>query len=241
MRSLVVVLLLVGCGRTAVYGPPGELLDAGPAQQGGCTCAAHAVCVSNTCECLPGFDDVDGHCVSVAATLEGLRWELPCLTFPTDFPEYICFTRPEVTTSTRITGLTAKRYAIQLRLRGVLETKAYVGAQRVVGTVLSGGTPAQDDWNIYRLTVSSPAQTFHLNGGTSGDYQCTRVDVEFEVIANGGATFTLFATPVDDRLSQIRNRDADGGAIVIPGVDPAPRAFDGQFLQMDVLRVREVP
>lgn len=239
--SLFGVLLLLCCGRTAVYGFPEELADAGtpPAPCGG-PCGVNAVCRSsgdrNACECLPGFELRDGACRSVAATLEGLRWELPCLSLPTDFPEYICFTKPEVTTSARVSG--RGRYALQLRLRGVVETKAYVGAQPLSGTVVKGGTPAQDDWNLYRLEVSSPSQLFHLNAGNSGEYQCVAIDVQFEVVANGGATFTLFASPVDNRLSQIRNRDADGGIIVIPELGPA---FDGQFLQMDVLQVRQIP
>lgn len=230
MRWLALTLALLGCGRTAVYRERVEPGDAGA----GCA-------PGEPCSCLPGFEEVEGQCVSVAVRLDGLRWELPCLRLPADFPEYICFTSPAVSTSTRISGARSKQYVITLRLRGVLETKAYTGGTREAGPVLRGGTPSQDDWNVYRLEVSSPAQTWHLNAGTSGDYACVPVDVELEVLATGGATFTLFASPVDDRLSQIRNRGVDGGAFVIEGVPPAPLPFDGQFLQMDVLGVRERP
>jgi hypothetical protein len=36
---------------------------------------------------------------------------------------------------------------------------------------------------------------------------------------------------------QLANRDAAGNPIVIAGVPPAPTAFDGQFIQMEVLSV----
>jgi hypothetical protein len=40
---------------------------------------------------------------------------------------------------------------------------------------------------------------------------------------------------------EIKNLDAQGTPAVVPGVPPAPAAFDGQFIQMDVVSVERVP
>ena len=66
---------------------------------------------------------------------------------------------------------------------------------------------------------------------------CHPIDATFTVRVRAGATVVLFASSVDGRRSQIRNRDDAGVAIVPPDVAPAPGAFDGQFLQLDVLSV----
>jgi hypothetical protein len=130
---------------------------------------------------------------------------------------------------------------VRLRVRGVVETKEYVGGVGDGGAVVLGGTPIDDAWNIYRLDVSSPSQRWHLNQGPTGLYLCRAIDQRFTVEARGGAQFTLFASTVDGERTEILNRDADGGALVVPGVPPAPAAFDGQFLQLDVEGVRTLP
>ena len=70
-----------------------------------------------------------------------------------------------------------------LRLRGVVEQKTYP-AGCTSGAWSSGGVINGDPYNVYRITVSSPAQTYYVNAGTSNithtwalDYQQTfRVD-----------------------------------------------------------------
>jgi hypothetical protein len=244
----VALLALLACGRTEPYRPAQAVLvpDAGPPEPcGGVPCGANATCTvvagAAGCRCDEGYALEGDVCAPVAGQLEGLRWELPCLGFSPDFPELICFTRPPFAVSARIRGAPQLRYAIVLRLRGVLETKAYLGGTRAAPTVVKGGAPAGDDWNVYRLEVEAPAAVWHVNAGTSGDYRCIAIDEELEVEARGGATVTLFASPVDDRRSQIRNRDGAGAPLIIDGVPPAPAAFDGQFLQMDVVSVRALP
>lgn len=249
MRWLVLAAVL-GCGRTEPYrytrvevGRDAGAPDAG--ERCDLRCGPNAECAlvagAPVCRCQEGYVLEGGSCAKVAGQLDGLRWELPCLSLSPDFPELVCFTRPQVSVSARIRGPQGTRYAIVLRLRGVLETKAYLGGERAAPTVVRGGTPVDDAWNVYRLEVDLPSAQWHVNAGTSGDYRCIPIDEELEVEARGGATLTLFASPVDPQRSQIRNRDAAGAALVIDGVPPAPAAFDGQFLQMDVISVRELP
>ena len=103
--------------------------------------------------------------------------------------------------------------------------------------MVASGTPADDDWNIYSLTISNPRQTHFLNNGDSGLYGCFELNEEMTVRIAAGAQVTLLATPVDTRLSQIRNNVMN--PIVPAGVSPAPMSFNGQFIQMDVVKVTE--
>jgi hypothetical protein len=54
-----------------------------------------------------------------------------------------------------------------------------------------------------------------------------------------GARITLAADTVNG--SEIINRDANGSPIVVPGISPAPTAYNGQFIQMDVIDVVPMP
>jgi len=175
----------------------------------------------------------------VAAALSGLRWQIPCVTNTT---AQLCTTAAApVTVSAALTGAAGVSYDVALRFRGVVEPKTYTGGARV-GWFQAGGTPAADTANIYRLTVSDPVQTFFVNAGTtrpSNMLYCEAFDYQATVRANAGATFTLSAEPLD--ALQIRNLDSGGTPIVVPEVAPAPAAYAGQFVQMDVVSVARAP
>ncbi|MER2564823.1 MAG: hypothetical protein ABTQ32_29130 [Myxococcaceae bacterium] len=220
-RTFALWLLLMACGRT-------ELVSFVPVDAGVID------------RCAAGFADVDGGCVEIAASLDGLRWELPCLTADRDYPELICLTGPDVTQSRKLLGAPGRLYDVRVRVRGVVETRGYLGGVTVAPFVRRGAEPnpsTSDPWNIYRLEVSYPPEHWSLNAGSSGEYVCHAVDSTFTVQVRAGATVVLFASSVDGRRSQIRNRDDAGVVIVPPDVSPAPAAFDGQFLQLDVLSV----
>jgi hypothetical protein len=194
--------------------------------------------------CAPGFVLQEGRCVEVVASLLGLRWELPCLAADPDFPELICFTHLEVATSATVLGVAGRSYDVRVRVRGVVETRAYVAGVPVAAFVRRGveaNPSAGDAWNVYRLEVSDPPERWALNHGASGEYECHAVDTTFSFRVRAGATVRLFASSVDARRSQIRNRSDAGVALVIDGVRPAPMPFDGQFLQLDVLSVTAAP
>jgi hypothetical protein len=83
--------------------------------------------------------------------------------------------------------------------------------------------------------ISNPPQQYFLNAGASGTLYCFGVDYTETVQIAAGATVTLTADPVD--AVSAFNQDANGSPIVVPGIPPAPDAYDGQFLQMDVVSV----
>jgi hypothetical protein len=90
-------------------------------------------------------------------------------------------------------------------------------------------------YNIYSLEVGAPAATYYLNAGQSGPRRCFPIDYTETIPMQGATTLTLIGDPVDG--VQIINVDDAGKPNVVPDVPPAPAAFDGQFIQMDVVSV----
>lgn len=235
MRMLVIGFLVASCGRTELARfEPVVAAEAGI--DGGTDAGV----------CKPGFVPFGDTCIEVAGRLDGLRWELPCSTIDPMFPDYICTSVSDVNLTQRLSGVPGALYDVRVRVRGVVETRAYTGGTTIAPFVMKGGTSraspeSSDAWNIYRLDVSSPAEHWFLNVGESDEYFCHLVDATFTIRAQSKATVVLFASTVDGRRSLIRNRGADGGVLVAPEVPPAPASFDGQFLQLDVLSVTLVP
>ena len=164
----------------------------------------------------------------VAASLQGLRWEMPCKPQHADICEAVV-DKP-VKTAT-LGGDTSATYDVTLRFRGVVEQEAYEG-----GTADSywyvGGHAADTNWNIYELRISAPPQVFYLNAGKARIGYVFALDYKKTIQIRGGATVTLTADAQDHRL--IANIDDHAKPVIVAGVPPAPAAFDGQFIQMDV-------
>lgn len=167
----------------------------------------------------------------VGASLSGLRWELPC---SSEYNEWNCnVTDPEPVVAT-LGGSPGTTYQVTLRFRGVVEGKTYVGGS-TVDYFNRGGAPAEDTYNVYALEVSDPPGTVYLNAGTSGSGRPFTIDYSATVTIAAGATVTLTATAIDG--VEHKNLDVDDVAMVVADVPPAPDAYDGQFIQMDVVSV----
>lgn len=166
---------------------------------------------------------------TVAGALDGLRWEIPC---GADLGGNTCDASDAVDQTATITG--SGHFNVTLRFRGVVETKTYTGGT-VDGYFNTGGADNGDSFNVYALKVSAPAQTYFVNNGMSNIYNCFALDYMEAVPMDGGATVTLTAKPIDGH--EIENLDPSNTPIVIPDIAPAPAAYSGQFVQMDVVSV----
>ena len=198
----------------------------------GGACVTGACCTAADCGVDPsGFVCTAAHaCVDVAGSLDGLLWLLPCAPGATGTS---CGTVATTTASATMGGALGVTYDVTVRLRGVVEQKTYPGGC-ASGSWSVNGTVNGDPYNVYRLAVSSPAQTFYINAGTSYITNTFALDYQQTFRVDAGATVTLYADAVDS--AEIRNLDATGTPISIPGVAVA-QPYDGQFVQLDVVSV----
>lgn len=176
----------------------------------------------------------------IAGGLTGLRWELPCTSSGSS-----CSCPALQTQTATVEGTGGQSYDITLHFRGIVEEKTYTGqadggaGPQIVASggvnsnlFISGGIPDTGTFNIYELDVSDPKQTFFLNSGQSGIGSVFAIDYTATIRMNAGATITMTANSIEG--VEISNVGTNGRPVVVPGIPPAPQAFNGQFVQMDV-------
>lgn len=192
-------------------------------------------CTVDPSLCKEGEICHEGSCQNVAGTLAGLLWELPCAS---DLGGNVCSTVPGTNVSTQLGGTAGITYDVKLHFRGVVEQKTYNGGCSDGSYWLTGGASNGDGYNVYRLTISSPPQTFYLNRGSSNITRSWALDFTQTIRIDAGATVTLFADTVDNQ--EIENKDAQNQPISVSNVSVA-QPYNGQFIQMDVESVEADP
>ena len=168
------------------------------------------------------------------ADIDGLRVELQCI--GPGSSSVNCYMPDADDETTTINGDAGTTYIVTIRVRGVVEQKTYTDYAASDGMWIVGGTPDGGSWNIFRLEVSSPAQTYYMNSGASGYDECYELDIQKSIVMEHGATLTLFAGSGGDNLGTL-NMDGNEEPIIISGVPPYPYAFDGQFVQLDIVDI----
>ena len=166
--------------------------------------------------------------LAAVAALAGLRLELPC---KSEYSQNVCWA-DDTSKQVHVGGKPGTTYSVTLRVRGVVEHKAYQGGTPD-GDFQIGGNPDGSAWTEYRLDVSAPAQTYYLNNGQSSQYWCWAEDYQRTIEIAADADVTLVGVGVDGK--QVKNQDSNDDPIVIPDIPPAPSPFDGQFVQIDVM------
>jgi hypothetical protein len=173
----------------------------------------------------------DDTCEQVAGSLAGLRWALPCGSKVTSFSCNLASTAP---VSAVLSGTAGASYSVSLRFRGVVETNSYVGGTSDGAFWQIGGASAPNNvYNVLKLSISSPAQTYYVNRGQSGIPHCWAIDYSKTVVIDSGATVELSFSDTDGQ--EIDNIDENGKPIVIAGLPGQP--YNGQFVHMDVLEL----
>jgi len=178
-------------------------------------------------------------CVTVANAAKAWRVEVACTGGIGNFCDCSSATR---SAPIMLTGTPGKTYALALRVRGVVEEKEHVANPapgNAVGTngvfFITGGNPKNDNWNVYRLSIASPAKVHYFNNGTSGHDYSAIIDYTATVVAAAGAPLTLEANPIEDR--QARGKNQQGTDLTAPGL----ANYNGQFVQIDVASVTLIP
>ena len=182
---------------------------------------------------------------TVAAALDGYRFEFPCRDpMPekpkpgadgisarmTDDPK----TNDKFTDVKAFGGEKGRRYRVTLRVRGVVEPMMYKDGQQAGERFYIGGVPNNKTYNIYQLSVSSPAQHFFFNRDDKVGHRIFTIDYTATIEIEGGATLTLHGDGQNGHMI------TNFARLVVPDVAPAPKPFNGQFIQLNVVDVAEV-
>ena len=130
-------------------------------------------------------------------------------------------------------GEPGKRYQVTLRFRGVAEPMMYKDGEKDGEYFYIGGVPNNGTYNIYKIEVSSPKSHYYLNRQNKVGHRIFTVDYKKTIEIDAGATVTLSGDGQNGRL--ITNFDK----LVVPEISPAPKPFNGQFIQINVVNVEE--
>jgi hypothetical protein len=184
------------------------------------------------------------HTDAAASSLAGLRLEVPCADhFNKDtechWDRALLQSQDPAWKLKReivrtFAGRTGVLYSVTLHVRGVVEPKNFTGGTVQLDHFQAGGEPVKNDYNFYSLSVSEPraVYTFNRNEEKVGHYTFP-IDYSVTIPVRGGATVIMGAYDSNDVA--IANHQKH----VVPGVPPFPAAFDGQFFDIEVVKVAE--
>lgn len=189
-------------------------------------------------------DEKSGDAKKIAAAIDGYRFEFPCkLAMPAnpkkgaDCLSGLVKGDPKKTDNftavKKFGGVKGKRYKVTLRFRGVVEPMMYKNGKMDGDYFYIGGEPNNATYNIYKITVSAPASHYYLNRQDKVGHRIFTIDYTKTIEIDGGATVTFFGDGQNGRL--ISNFEK----LVVADVAPAPKPFNGQFVQIDVVSVTE--
>jgi hypothetical protein len=181
---------------------------------------------------------------AVAAAIDGYRWEFPCKdAMPENPKEGADCVSGLVTGDPKKTdnfaaekafgGEKGKRYKVTLRFRGVVEPMMYKNGTKDGDYFYIGGEPDNATYNIYKISVSSPKAHYYLNRQDKVGHKIFTIDYAKTIEIDGGATVSFLGDGQNGRLI------SNFLKLVVTDVKPAPKPFNGQFVQMDVVEVAE--
>lgn len=202
-----------------------------------------AACALSVSLAVAGADKPDD-LKKVAASIDGYRWEFPCKDPMPENPKEgadcvsgLVKGDPKKTDNfsaeKTFGGEKGKRYKVTLRFRGVVEPMMYKGGTKDGDYFYVGGEPNNATYNIYKLSVSSPKAHFFLNRQDKVGHKIFTIDYTKTIEIEGGATVSFLGDGQNGRLI------SNFLKLVPADVKPAPKPFNGQFVQMDVLEVTE--
>lgn len=186
-------------------------------------CDAPKVCSTQT----------DDECVGFARAV--FRVALPCMSQPSSIGT--CAMPPFAVDDDQMMA-PAGRYEVKLRVRGVVERVRFEGGTGE-GPLVEAPRSTNPTWNAFVLQTSEPPSQYLLNGAVDQPIPTEIIDYEMRIEVDGGSTLTLRGDS-DDEEGRI-NESSRGEPLVVEGIPPAPLAFDGQFVHVEILDVRLLP
>jgi hypothetical protein len=181
-----------------------------------------------------------GEAKKIGASITGFRYEFPCKGAMPENPKPgadcesgLVKGDPKLTDNftqvRKFDGVAGKRYQVTLRFRGVVEPMMYHLGKKDGDLFYIGGEPNNETYNIYKLMISSPPAYFYLNRQDSVGHRIFTIDYQKTIPIDGDATVTFHGDGQNGHLI------SNFLKLVVPDIAPAPKAFNGQFVQVDVV------
>ena len=181
--------------------------------------------------------------LSPGDSIDGYRFEFPCKDPMPENPREgaDCFSglvkgdpnkTDNFTAQKTFGGEKGKRYSVTLRFRGVVEPMMYSGGKQVGEYFYIGGEKNNATYNVYKISVSSPPSHYFLNRQDKVGHKIFTIDYTETIEIDGGATITFDGDGQNGRLISNFKK------LVVPEVTPAPKPYNGQFIQVNVVAVK---
>ena len=176
------------------------------------------------------------------AELNGYRWEFPCKEKMPDKPRNGAgcssalvkgdpFKTDNFTTMKKFGGDPAKTYNVTLRFRGVVEPMMYKDGEMDGDYFYRGGKPNNKTYNIYKIEVSSPKSHYFLNRQNRVGHKIFTIDYTKTIQIQGGAKLTLSGDGQNGKLISNFKK------LTVAKI--AEKPYNGQFVQVDVVKVED--
>jgi hypothetical protein len=181
-----------------------------------------------------------------AGVLEGHRFEFPCKGKMPEKPKNgagcasaIVKGDPNKTDNFTETktfgGDKGKSYNVTIRFRGVVEPMMYKDGKQDEKDhrFYVGGEPNNKTYNIYKIEISSPKAHYFLNRDDKVGHRIFTIDYTKTFKIDAGATIVLSGDGQNGKLISNFKK------LTIEGIDKKDKAYHGQYIQMDVVKVEE--
>ena len=147
-----------------------------------------------------------------------------------------------------IGGVVGHNYDVTLRVRGAIEPRDYPANCKF----LPGGSPngatisiidgcdgfanaGQVTFNVWEFTIQEPKHTYYLNAvKLHPPHRVDAIDQNFTIRVAGG-------TKIDFAFDDLNGGEIRNCSVTVQGIEPYPKAFDGNFFQIDVVDAKLVP
>jgi hypothetical protein len=176
------------------------------------------------------------------AQLNGYRWVFPCKEKMPEKPKNGAgctsalvkgdpFKTDNFTVTKNFGGVKGKKYDVTLRFRGVVEPMMYKAGKMDGDYFYIGGEPNNKTYNIYKIEISSPKSHYFLNRQDRVGHKIFTIDYTKTIRIDGGAELVLSGDGQNGKLISNFKK--------LTVKDIAEKPFNGQFVQVDVVKVVE--
>jgi hypothetical protein len=131
-------------------------------------------------------------------------------------------------------GKKGTRYAVTLRVRGVVEPMMYKNGKMDGEHFYIGGEPNNKTYNIYKIDIASPKGHFFLNRQDKVGHRIFTIDYEKTIEVDGGSKITLSGDGQNGKLI------SNFSKLILPGLKSVAQPYHGQFIQLDVIKVKQL-